>query len=141
MKKLFRFLLPAVAVLATVACQQSDIDDLERDIDDLRSRLTALETQVDVLNDNVEALQKLLNGATVNSVEEKNCVYTITLSNGEVLTLTQGSEGGYYTPTIGVDAEGYWTVSFDNTTYTRITGADGKPVRAIAEPGATGAKG
>ena len=141
MKKLFRFLLPAVAVLATVACQQSDIDDLERDIDDLRSRLTALETQVDVLNDNVEALQKLLNGATVNSVEEKNGVYTITLSNGEVLTLTQGSEGGYYTPTIGVDAEGYWTVSFDNTTYTRITGADGKPVRAIAEPGATGAKG
>ena len=82
MKKLFRFLLPAVAVLATVACQQSDIDDLERDIDDLRSRLTALETQVDVLNDNVEALQKLLNGATVNSVEEKNGVYTITLSNG-----------------------------------------------------------
>lgn len=141
MKKLFKFLLPAVAVLATTACQQSEIDDLERNIDDLRSRLTALETQVDVLNDNVEALQKLVNGATVNSVEEKNGIYTITLSNGEVLTLTQGSEGGYYTPVVSVDAEGYWVVSFDNATYTRITGADGNPVRAIAQPGATGTKG
>ncbi len=141
MKNFFRFLLPAAAVLAMAACQQSDIDDLERDIDDLRSRLTALETQVNVLNDNVEALQKLFNGATVNSVEEKDGVYTITLSNGEVLTLTQGSEGGYYTPVIGVDTEGYWTVSFDGTNYTRIKGADGKPVQGVARPGATGSKG
>lgn len=141
MKKLLKFMLPAVAVLVAAACQQSEIDDLERNIADLGSRLKALETQVDVLNANVEAIQKLLNGATVNSVEEKNGVYTITLSNGEVLTLTQGSEGGYYTPTISVDAEGYWTVSFDNKTFTRITGADGKPVRAVAQSGATGAKG
>lgn len=141
MKKLFKSLLVAAVALAAVACQQSDIDDLERNIDDLRTRLTALETQVDVLNDNVAALQKLLNGATVNSVEELNGVYTITLSNGETLTLTQGTEGGYYTPTIGVDDEGYWIVSFDNQTYTRIAGADGRPVRAIAEPGATGSKG
>ncbi|WP_196016651.1 PL29 family lyase N-terminal domain-containing protein [Alistipes senegalensis] len=141
MKNFFRFLLSAAAVLAMGACQQSDIDDLERDIDDLRSRLTALETQVDVLNNNLEALQKLLNGATVNTVEEKNGVYTITLSNGEVLTLTQGSEGGYYTPVIGVDAEGYWTVSFDGTNYTRIKGADGNPVQGVARPGATGSKG
>lgn len=141
MKKLLKFMLPAVAVLIAAACQQSEIDDLERNIADLGSRLKALETQVDVLNANVEAIQKLLNGATINSVEEKNGVYTVTLSNGEVLTLTQGSEGGYYTPTISVDAEGYWTVSFDNKTFTRITDADGKPVRAIAESGATGAKG
>lgn len=141
MKKIFKSLLLATAAFAAAACQQSDIDDLERDIENLRSRLTALETQVDVLNDNVEALQKLLNGATVNSVEEKDGVYTITLSNGEVLTLTQGSEGGYYTPTIGVDNEGYWVVSFDNATYTRITDADGKPVCAVASPGATGDKG
>ncbi len=141
MKKLLKFMLPAVAVLVAAACQQSEIDELERNIEDLGSRLKALETQVDVLNANVEAIQKLLNGATVNSVEEQNGVYTITLSNGEVLTLTQGSEGGYYTPTISVDAEGYWTVSFDNVTFTRIAGADGKPVRAVAEPGATGSKG
>lgn len=141
MKKLFKSLFPAAAVLAMVACQQSDIDDLERDINDLRSRLIALETQVDVLNNNVEALQKLLNGSTVNSVEEANGVYTVTLSNGEVLTLTQGSEGGYYTPIVGVDAEGYWTVSFGDDSYTRITGADGNPVRAVAQPGTAGAKG
>lgn len=141
MKKLLKSMLLAAVALAAAACQQSDIDDLERDIDDLRSRLTALETQVDVLNDNLEALRKLLNGATVNSVEEKNGVYTVTLSNGDVLTLTQGSEGGYYTPTFGVDAEGYWTVSFDGTTYARITGADGKPVQGVARPGETGSKG
>lgn len=141
MKKLLKSMLLAAVALAAAACQQSDIDDLERDIDDLRSRLTALETQVDVLNDNLEALRKLLNGATVNSVEEKNGVYTVTLSNGDVLTLTQGSEGGYYTPTFGVDAEGYWTLSFDGTTYTRITGADGKPVQGVARPGETGSKG
>lgn len=141
MKKIFKSMLLAALALATVACQQSDIDALERDIENLRSRLKALETQVDVLNDNVEALQKLLNGATINSVEEKDGTYTITLSNGEVLTLTQGSEGGYYTPTISVDSEGYWTVSFDNKTYTRITDAAGKPVLAVAQPGATGSTG
>lgn len=141
MKRFHRFLLSAAAVLTLGACQQSEIDDLERDIDDLRSRLTALETQVDALNNNVEALQKLLNGATVNSVEEQDGVYTITLSNGEVLTLTQGSEGGYYTPIIGVDEAGYWTVSFDGSTYERITDTAGNPVRAVAEPGSAGEQG
>ncbi|MDE6865442.1 MAG: DUF4988 domain-containing protein, partial [Alistipes sp.] len=86
-------LVCASVALGAVAC--SDIDDLRRDVDDLEHRVIALETQIQQLNDNVTALQTLMNGTTVNSVTEADGVYTVTLSNGEVLTLTQGSEGGY----------------------------------------------
>lgn len=141
MKKHFKYLVLAVIAFAAAACQQSDIDDLERDIDQLQQRLKALETQVEVLNSNTEALQKLLSGATVNSVTESGGVYTVTLSNGEVLTLTQGSEGGYYTPVVSVDSEGYWTVSTDGENFTRISDRDGNPVRAVAANGTPGEQG
>ncbi len=141
MKKLFKSFALAALVFGAAACQQSDIDNLKRDVNDMEHRLKALETQVAVLNSNVEALQTLLSGATVNKVEENAGVYTVTLSNGDVLTLTQGTEGGYYTPVVSVDAEGYWTVSTDGTTFNRLTDANGDPVRAVAEDGTAGSKG
>ncbi len=129
----------AFAVLGTIACQKSDIDELRRDVDDLGHRVTALETQIQQLNDNVAALQTLMNGATVNSVAEADGVYTVTLSNGEVLTLTQGSEGGYIEPKIAIDDEGYWIISVNNDDkFERLKDNQGHDVRAIAQDGETG---
>lgn len=141
MKIVKNFVIATMLAFAGAGCQQPEIGELMRDIDQLDHRVKALETQVQALNDNVDALSKLLNGATINSVSESDGTYTITLSNGEEITLTQGSEGGYQTPVVSVDSDGYWQVSFDGTQFTRVTGPDGKPVRAVAEKGGDGLPG
>ncbi|MDE5815779.1 MAG: DUF4988 domain-containing protein, partial [Alistipes sp.] len=129
-------LVCASVALGAVAC--SDIDDLRRDVDDLEHRVIALETQIQQLNDNVTALQTLMNGTTVNSVTEADGVYTVTLSNGEVLTLTQGSEGGYIYPKVSIDDEGYWTMSVDDGPVERMKDSEGNDMRAVAQDGKPG---
>ena len=129
-------LVCASVALGAVAC--SDIDDLRRDVDDLEHRVIALETQIQQLNDNVTALQTLMNGTTVNSVTEADGVYTVTLSNGEVLTLTQGSEGGYIYPKVSIDDEGYWTMSVDGGPFERMKDSEGNDMRAVAQDGKPG---
>ncbi len=130
----------ACAALGAAAC--SDIDDLRRDVDNLEHRVTALETQIQQLNDNVVALQTLMSGATVNSVDEADGVYTVKLSNGDTLTLTQGSEGGYIEPKIAIDDEGYWIISVNNDgPFERMKDKDGNEVRAVAQDGAPGNNG
>ncbi len=130
-------LVCACAALGATAC--SDIDDLRRDVDDLEHRVIALETQIRQLNDNVAALQTLMNGTTVNNVTEADGVYTVTLSNGEVLTLTQGSEGGYIYPKVSIDEEGYWVISVNNDgQFERMKDGEGNDVRAVAQDGKPG---
>lgn len=130
-------LVCACVALGAVAC--SDIDDLRRDVDDLEHRVTALETQIQQLNDNVAALQTLMNGTTINSVTEVDGTYTVTLSNGEVLTLTQGSEGGYIEPKVAIDEEGYWIISVNNDgVFERMKDSEGNDVLAVAQAGKPG---
>ena len=62
-------------------------DDLWDAIDDLKGRVQALETQVNALNGNIEALGKLYQGSEISSVKNENGKCTITLTNGDVLTL------------------------------------------------------
>ena len=175
MKTITRF-WAAAAVFAGLFTACSDLDDIKNKVDELDGRLTALETITTNLNKNIEAMQALYSGATVNSATEKDGVWTVVLSNGETLTLNQGSIGvanapvmsvdkdGYWmvdydgaegnapsyilngenkvqatgadgkTPLFAVDAEKYWTVSYDaGTTYERVLGADGQPVKAIQD--------
>ncbi|MDE5852005.1 MAG: DUF4988 domain-containing protein, partial [Alistipes sp.] len=129
-------LVCACVALGAVAC--SDIDDLRRDVDDLEHRVIALETQIQQLNNNVAALQTLLNGTTINSVTVTDGTYTVTLSNGEVLTLTQGSEGGYIYPKVSIDDEGYWTMSVDGGPFERMKDSEGNDMRAVAQDGKPG---
>lgn len=133
----WKTLVCACAALGVASC--SDIDDLRRDVDDLEHRVTALETQIRQLNDNVAALQTLMNGTTVNNVTEADGVYTVTLSNGEVLTLTQGSEGGYIEPKVAIDEDGYWIISVNNDgQFERMKDSQGNEVRAVAQNGQPG---
>ena len=175
MKTITRF-WAATAVFAGLFTACSDLDDIKNKVDELDGRLTALETITTNLNKNIEAMQALYSGATVNSVTQKDGVWTVVLSNGETLTLNQGTIGvanapvmsvdkdGYWmvdydgaegdapsyilngenkilatgadgkTPKFAVDAEKFWTVSYDGgTTYERVLGADGQPVKAIQD--------
>ena len=57
------------------------------------------------------------------------------MADGQKLRVT----GESVTPVIAVDAEGYWTISFDGgATSERILDADGNPVSALAQEGAGG---
>ena len=101
----------SAAVMALTGC--TDLSDLENRVDTLESKVVALETFISGLNSNVEAIQTLMEGGSlINSVNEKDGVYTIVLSNGDEITLTQGAVGVGTTPVVSIDKDGYWMVDY-----------------------------
>lgn len=128
----FASILSAAALLFS-AC--SDLSELESRLDNLESRVQAIETQLPALNANIEALSKLAGGATINSVELKDGVYTITLTNGETITLTQGSVGVGNAPVMSVDKDGYWMADYGSGAEYVLK--DGQKVKATGENGIT----
>ena len=98
--------------LVFVAC---DTDDLERDIDALKDRVASVEAQVQRLNDEMNILRVALDGnKTITDYSIDGDTYTLTLSNGETLTLTQGEVGGNY-PSIDISDDGYWVIAGSKT--------------------------
>ena len=127
-----KYLILFFVAVAAVFQSCDNNDDLWDAIDDLKSRVQALETQVDALNGNIEALQKLYGGATISKVENSGGKYTITLTNGEIIELVQGSEAEAVIPIISISDKGEWQVSTDNgATFTSLG------VKAVAEDGTT----
>lgn len=107
MKK-YLILLFVAAAAAFQSCDNND--DLWDAVDDLKSRVQALETQVNALNDNVKALQTLYAGATVSDVKNEGGKCTITLSNGDVLTLVSDIDA--LVPVVSINEEtGMWQYS------------------------------
>ena len=134
MNKIIR-IIAAAAFTFGIAAACTDLSDLEDRVDSLEGRVTALETLIPNLNANIEALQKLANGGTVNSATEKDGVWTIVLTNGETLTLTQGSVGVGNPPVMSVDEYGYWMVDYGTgATYILL---DGNKVKAVGTDGKT----
>jgi len=104
----------ALAVSACLSAGCSDLDEYKNKVDELDGRVTALETVTTNLNKNIVTIQTLYGGTTINSAtKDANNVWTIVLSNGETLTLTQGSIGEGKAPVMSVDADGYWMVDYD----------------------------
>ena len=102
-----------MAVSAGLLASCADIKEINDRLDEFDGRLTALETVTTNLNNNIEAMQTLYAGATINSATNDNGTWTIVLSNGETLTLTQGSIGVANPPVMSVDPDGYWMVDYD----------------------------
>jgi hypothetical protein len=102
-----------MAVSAGLLASCADIKEINDRLDEFDGRLTALETVTTNLNNNIEAMQALYSGATINSATNANGTWTIVLSNGETLTLTQGSIGVANPPVMSVDPDGYWMVDYD----------------------------
>ena len=130
MKK-YLILLFVAAAAVFQSCDNND--DLWDAIDDLKGRVQALETQVDALNNNVEAMKALYNeGATISEVSETDGTYTLKLTNGTTLTLTQGSEAEAVIPVVSIDAQGNWQYSVDGgKSFIALN------VNAVAEDGVT----
>lgn len=134
MKAITRILASA-AFLTGIFAACSDLSDLEQRVDSLESRVAALETVLPALNSNIEALQALTAGGTINSATQKDGVWTIVLSNGETLTLTQGSIGVGNAPVMSVDKDGYWMVNYGNGAEYLMFGD--KKVMAVGTDGIT----
>lgn len=134
MNKIIRLFAAAVFTLGmSAAC--TDLNDINDRLDSLEGRVAALETIIPSLNANIEALQRLTAGGTINSATVKDGVWTLVLSNGETLTLTQGTIGVGNAPVMSVDKDGYWMVNYGaGAEYITI---DGQKVKAIGTDGKT----
>ena len=134
--KISRYILAFSAVgLLWGATSCSNLEEIEDRIDSLESRVQALENVIPALNQNIEALQALAGGGTINKVEEKDGVYTITLSNGETLTINQGAIGVANPPVMSLDKDGYWMVDYG--TGAEYLLVDGQKVNATGDNGVT----
>ena len=124
------------ALLAAFAVSCTDLKEFEDRMDLLETRIKVLEAEVSIFNGNVESLQSLVNGATINNVTEKDGIYTITCSNGDVLTINQGSIGVGHAPVVSIDKEGYWMADYgEGPVY--ILDHSGNKVRAMGIDGIT----
>lgn len=123
-------LLTAFALLAFAAC---DTDDLRDDVDNLKGRVESLEAQVTLLNDNMTAIKRLLEGGqTITELTNTDGTYTLKLSDGSTITLTQGSKGEVKYPEITVNDEGQWVVNGE------VLMQNGVPVQAVGTKGDNG---
>lgn len=123
-------MLTAFALFALAAC---DTDDLRDDVDNLKDRVESLEAQVSLLNDNMTAIKRLLEGGqTITEVTNTDGTYKLKLSNGETISLTQGSKGEVAYPEITVNDEGQWVVNGE------VLMQNGIPVQAVGTPGKDG---
>lgn len=106
--KLYKSLLLGLLMCGFAAC---DTTDLERDINSLKDRVEDYEAQVQKLNDDMNIIRVLLDGnKTITSYSFDGANYTLTLSNGETLTLTQGVVGANY-PSITIGENGNWVIA------------------------------
>ena len=117
-------------MFALAAC---DTDALRDDVDNLKDRVESLEAQVSLLNDNMTAIKRLLEGGqTITEVTNTDGTYKLKLSNGETISLTQGSKGEVAYPEITVNDEGQWVVNGE------VLMQNGIPVQAVGTPGKDG---
>lgn len=110
--KLYKSLLFGLLMCGFSAC---DTTDLERDINSLKDRVEDYEAQMQKLNDDMNIIRVLLDGnKTITSYSFDGTNYTMTLSNGETLTLTQGVVGANY-PSITIGENGNWIIEGEDT--------------------------
>lgn len=124
--KIYKYIGVALMVLSLGACKT---DDLERDIDALKDRVTAMEAKVDRLNESMNMIRVALDGnKTIQSyTENEDGSYTLTLSDGNTITLTQGKTGATDVyQEVSISSNGNWVIGGVETEH-RAVAADGEP--------------
>lgn len=124
--KIYKYIGVALMVLALGACKT---DDLERDIDALKDRVTAMEAKVDRLNESMNMIRVALDGnKTIQSyTENEDGSYSLTLSDGNTITLTQGKIGTIDEyQEVSISSNGNWVIGGVETKHHAVA-ADGEP--------------
>lgn len=121
------------AILSVLSCINTD--DIEGQIEALNQRISRLEETVGTINNNTIALRAFMKenivivGLTANGNE-----YTLELSDGKKVTVTDGVNAPTVVPLISVTGKGEWMMSIDNgTTWSPVAGASD----AFSETGQT----
>lgn len=146
--KRIAYVAAVVASIFTMgSCYNDDaineaIDGLEMRIDEIEQTLSLLNSDLDAIGKTVSALSS---GAVIENVVSDDSGYTITLSNGEIFTLTNGRDGmnSEDAPVIGVAEDGgvyYWTLTSRGET-DWLLDEDGNRVRVDGRDGSKGDKG
>lgn len=124
--KIYKYIGVALMVLALGACKT---DDLERDIDALKDRVAAMEAKVDRLNESMNMIRVALDGNKTiqNYTENEDGSYTLTLSDGNTITLTQGKIGTIDEyQEVSISSNGNWVIGGVETKHHAVA-ADGEP--------------
>lgn len=135
--KLTKIFTIASSILLASAISCTDVADIEDKLKSLEARIKAIENIIPSLNGNIEALQAMAGGTTIYSVDLVDGKYKITLSNGNVLYITQGSIGTANPPLLSIDAEGYWMIDYQDGYGANYILCNGSKVKAIGEDGRT----
>ena len=117
MNKLFLW-IAALSAFALQSCQKDD--GIQDEIDSLRDRIAALELKVGEVNTGIQALHKLMseNRVIVGVESTKDGEgYELKFSDGSSCPVYNAEKiEGVVTPVMGIDDEGFWTISFDGGT-------------------------
>ena len=123
-----------VAAFSLVCC--SEFDDLDNRLDELENEVNNLKNAVSVLQDAYS------NGKIISSVEEittYNGGWKITFSDNSEIEILNGEDGENgecaIIPYILVDQDGFWCVTYDNETLSRIMNNSGNYIKATGEDG------
>ena len=99
-----------MALAAALLCSCQGVADLDKRVEQMENLVEALSVQVNKLNEKVNTLSALIEVGAVREFSENGGVYTLTLCNGEVITLEQGSMAPV--PLITVDEDGFWMADY-----------------------------
>lgn len=103
--------------------------DIKSDIEDLQNRVDNIESQLKALSDAYNS------GKIIKDVSEYSgdghTGYTITFSDNSSIIVYNG-----VTPTLAINAQGYWEVSYDNgKTFAKLTDSEGNPIMSRGKDG------
>lgn len=132
-------LLSLSLVIGMMGCSENT-DGLERDVDLLKEQIAKLDEEMKGFNNNIESIQKLLNGnKTISeSVYDANKgIYILTLSDGTVLKLSEKQDDKSILPQIGINADGFWQVSYDNGETFEVIKVNGEAIQAKGDSSKT----
>lgn len=135
MKNIHKITSAAIIAMSMISC--SAISDLEDRLDALEARVKAIENILPTLNGNIEALMNLSNKNSIVSVESVNGRYKLTLANGEVINITQGSIGTSNAPLLSIDKNGYWMVDYQDGNGASYIKCGNDKVKAVGTDGIT----
>lgn len=122
-----------VAFSALISCV--NIDEIDDRLKDLEERTAKLEEMAQIVNDNAMASRKFTQDKIIIvRFEQSEHKYTLELSDGSVITVTDGLKAPGIVPVVGIDKDGNWIMSTDNAeTFSPIKNA----TNAFSETGQT----
>lgn len=140
-----------------------DYDDskVKGDLAELATRIEAAQQALNTINQDLasyaQLIQTLKGAKYITSVSESNGVVTISYNDNSTSVLTpgekgdkgdtgdkgdQGAMGTIVMPQLKIDTtDGYWYISYDGTTWTKIVDENGNPIDGVGDKGADGADG